>query len=107
MYGLLSRLVITDLCMLFDLVPETRTLGLRPTELNQWWPNDEWHQFSDALFSSNPFAMLGAHQLVTRIFNAICAEIGIGSPAHLMAKHAIFLQRRQVVCQRMRLQPLL
>ena len=31
------RLVISDLCMLFDLVPETRSLGLqRPSELNCW-----------------------------------------------------------------------
>ena len=72
------RIVISDLCMLFN--PETRSLGLhRPTELNfgEWWSNHEWHQFSDSrFFLQNPFVTSEVHLLVTRIFNVICAKHG-------------------------------
>ena len=75
-----ARIVISDLCMLFDFVLETRSLGLhRPIELNfgEWWSNHEWHQFSDSLFLlQNPFLTSEVHLLVTRIFNVICAKHG-------------------------------
>ena len=43
-----ARLVISDPCMMFDLVPETSSLALHD-QLNwisaKWWSSPEWHNF--------------------------------------------------------------
>ena len=109
------RLLFSNLGTLFDLLPERGALGLhRPTELNfeEWCSNHEWHQFlsSHALFFflQNSLAMLGPHQLLTRIFNATCAEIFVCSRERCALEgETCYLQRRQVVCQRMLMLPLL
>ena len=94
--SLWDRPVISDLCMLFDLVPATRSLVLqRPSELNsgKWWSNNEWHQFSDALFFTESECDVGNAPACDS--NSQCHLCGDwfsstkGRSAHLRAKHAV------------------
>ena len=96
------QLDISDLCMVFDLVPETRSLGLhRLSELNfgEWWSNHEWHL--RRIFLRNPRA-------ISNFRCHLCGDwfsSSRGRSAHLCATHVF--QCGKVVCQRMRVLPLL
>ena len=71
-------------------------LGLhRPTELNfgEWWSNQEWHQFSDALFFAESTRDVGSAPACDSNFQChLCGDwffSSKGRSAHLRAKHAI------------------
>ena len=99
------RLVISDLGMLFDLVPETRLLGLENGGPTMSGTSSQTYCF---FFTESACDNGNAPACDTNFQCHLCGDwvsSSKGRSAHLRAKHAI-LQCRKVVCKRMQVLPL-